>query len=245
MPTCPRCNADFPEGANVCGTCGYNMSGPSPSGGTNPWEKRSELGFFKALIETIKMVITKPAAFYGTLEKDGDWGGPIIYAVIISWIGVFFGVIWNMMFQLPLAGMGGREAGLGMLMSGGVVIVILIVAPILVLIGLFIMAGLLHLAGMILGDGEKGFEVTFKVVAYTATTNIANIVPFCGGLIQMIWALVLYMVGMTHAHKTEPWKGILAPILVMVLCCICIILFYMFLFASIMGMAGMSSVTSG
>lgn len=244
MPTCPRCNSEVEEGVAVCPTCGFNMSEgslPGGGGGDNPWEQRSEVGFARALMDTVKMVITNPVEFYGTLKKDGDWGSPIIYAIIVGWIGAILSFVWQFLFQSMMTLPIGGKAGVGSMMaSGGMMLIFVVLFPIFLLIGMFIWAGLLHLAGMILGDAEQGFEVTFKVVAYTTTTNLANIIPMCGGVLGGIWALILTMIGLKQAHRTEPWKAILSPVLVMVLCCVCVILLYVIGAASIIGMLGAS-----
>ena len=241
MATCPRCSSEIPEGADTCATCGYTP-GATTGGGENPWENRSELGLPKALMETVKMVVTNPVAFYGSLSKDGDWTSPILYAIIIGWIGAVFNFIWSILMQsmvsLPL---GGRAGAAHMMMSGGFQLVFVIFAPVFVLIGIFIWAGLLHLAGMVLGDAEQGFEMTFKVVSYTTTTQLANIIPMCGGAIGAIWGLILVMVGLKEGHRTEPWKAILTPILVIVFCCVCVGVMAAVFGAGIASLAGMAA----
>gem|GEM_PF-2831126 len=70
MTQCPRCNGEVPEGSLVCGTCGFNLSSPPPPPvGDNPWERREELGLGKALIETVKMVITNPVGLFSSIRK--------------------------------------------------------------------------------------------------------------------------------------------------------------------------------
>jgi len=139
------------------------------------------------------------------------------------------------MITLPMAG---RQAFGGMMLSGGVQFVFVILAPILILIGLFVVSGLLFLAGKILGDAEEGFEATFKVVAYSSTSNLAQIIPFCGGMIGGIWALILYIVGLKQAHRTETWKAVLTPFLVLALCCLCVAVITMVFGVGLASLAG-------
>jgi hypothetical protein len=72
---------------------------------------------------------------------------------------------------------------------------------------------------MIVGGANNGFEATVRVVCYAQTAQLAGIVPFCGGLIAAIWAIVLYVIGLATAHRTTQGKAVLAVLLPVVLCC--------------------------
>ena len=62
--------------------------GAPPAGGGNPWERRHTIGFFAALIETTKQVLTQPAAFFRSMPVTGGLGSPLLYAVIIAYVGL-------------------------------------------------------------------------------------------------------------------------------------------------------------
>jgi len=102
-----------------------------------------------------------------------------------------------------------RRLGLGLI----------ILAPIFVIIGVFIGAAILHLMLMIVGGAYNGFEATVRVVCYAQTAQLAGIIPFCGGLISMVWAIILYVFGLATAHRTTQGKAVLAVLLPVVLCC--------------------------
>lgn len=238
--TCPRCSASVDEAVEVCPTCGYNFTEAPATAEEIPWKRRQELGFFNALIETVKQVITQPQAFYKALTKDGDWASPIIYAIIVGWVGAFVGFIWSLMISpLPfLPAMRGREGLAALGMMGGVGLAMVILYPIFYIIILFIWSGILYLIGLLLGDSEQGFEMTFKSVAYANTASLARVIPFCGGWISGIWALVLIIFGLKETHKTETWKAILTPLIPAFLCFLCAIFLTFVLGASILGALG-------
>ena len=49
--------------------------------------------------------------------------------------------------------------------------------------------------------------------------ELAGIIPFCGGLISLVWAIILYVFGLSTAHRTTQGKAVLAVLLPVVLCC--------------------------
>lgn len=242
MPKCPECQAEIPEGASACAECGAEID-PQTLTGTeegNPWSKRSEIGWFKGFIDTVKAVTVNPTTFFASLQKNGDWGGALIFGVIVCWIGKAFETLWGLLaFSLIPWGVIDEPAlqFLPVAAITGISIISLIIAPVFILIGIFILAGLLHLAALILGDGEKGFEVTLKTVCYASVSRLAIILPFCGGILAFVWGLILLMVGMVQGHRTDTWKGVLAPLLILAFFACCIGMFIFF----ILGAAAASS----
>ena len=79
----------------------------------------------------------------------------------------------------------------------------------------------MHVAALVFGDGEKGFAVTFKAVAYSLSGSLLNIVPFCGGMIAGVVNLVFLIIGMKQGHGTEWWKAALSVLVWVVLFFIC------------------------
>ena len=72
---------------------------------------------------------------------------------------------------------------------------------------------------MMVKGARNGFEATFRVVAYGYSANIFLVVPFCGGLLAGVWAIILYIIGLREAHETTGGKAALAVFLPVVVCC--------------------------
>ena len=47
-----------------------------------PWGRRQERGFFNAFIETLSMVLTRPAEAFSVMKREGGLGEPLIYALM-------------------------------------------------------------------------------------------------------------------------------------------------------------------
>jgi hypothetical protein len=186
-----------------------------------PWEDPARTSVFERFTETIKRLATRPGEAYSRMPTTGGIGTPLLYAIVVGWIGIGFSVVWNVLFQgMWIPFLDQAEAGLMAGFTAAWGIGMAIVAPVLVIIGVFIGAAILHLMLMIVGGAKGGFEATVRVVCYAQTAQLAAIVPICGGLVSAIWAVVLYVIGLTTAHKTTTGKAVLAVVLPLVLCCV-------------------------
>jgi hypothetical protein len=216
---------------------GYGAGGGSapppyggPPGGSNPWERRHEIGFLTALIETTRQVLAEPTAFFRAMPITGGLGSPMLYAVIIAYVGLAASTIYNVVFRSVLSssltrmGGGGELERLAPFLQGGTSLIVnLLFGPVFIVIGLFISAGLFHLVLLAFGGATRGFEATFRVAAFSQAASIFNIIPACGGLISLVYTLVLLIIGLSEAHQISRGKGaaaVLVPFVVICCCCV-------------------------
>lgn len=191
-----------------------------------PWEDRQRLGFGNALIETIKLFFTSPKEAFERAREKGDFVSPLIYAIILSWVGAIVGLIWRAI--IPLGGAGFMmpagahlpfsAAGLGC----GMLIIYAIIAPVAILIGLFVCSAILHFCLLIVGGlahSTSGFEGTFRSLSYSSLSNLANVIPVVGWLIAILWSLYLNVTGLVRMHRTTAGRAILAILIPLVVCC--------------------------
>ncbi|MCK5832048.1 YIP1 family protein [bacterium] len=241
---CPYCGGSINE--DKCTNCGAMVPPESqldpdeapafehiPGVGANcdedsPWERMKELGFFPALIDTVKKIIFEASTFFEGMPKHGGYGMPLLYAIIFGAIGGVIGQLWSLLAQslsiAPLAMFGLSEQATAM--SGQMAFGFLgfflgiIIVPIAVTIGTFVQAGIYHLMLMLLGGAEEDFEVTFRVVAYSKTAEIAKVVPIAGSLVATIWGIILCINGLREAHNIENKVAVWAVLLPMIVCCL-------------------------
>jgi len=195
-----------------------------------PWEHREERGFVNAFIDTLTMVLTKPDQAFRMMRTEGGISEPFIYALI----GASAGGIVSVLFSIALQSMGiftGQRNAFAALAGMGIgTVVLIILVPIMVALALFIGTAIVHVCLMIVGGANKTFETTFRVLAFThGSTGPLQMIPFCGGLIAGIWALVVNCIGLARAHETTTARAVLAVLLPLVVCCGgCILLALMF-----------------
>ena len=225
---------------------------PAPEGEDNrktvPFEDTS-FSFFGGMFETIKLALFQPASFFRDYRFDGGIGRPMVFALVVGWFSIAVRAVWSLLFsasimsvmskyipnsdQLPFDRFGSQFmfSSIGALVS-------VFIAPILIILGLFIMAGIYHLFLMMVNGAKRGFETTFNVVSYSISARLFMIIPFCGSGVAWIYGLVISIIGLPLAHKTEGWKGAFAVLVPFLLCC-CLVLFVIFFFG--MAIAGIAS----
>jgi hypothetical protein len=198
-----------------------------------PWEHRQERGFFNAFIETLTMVLTRPAEAFSVMKREGGMGEPLIYALIGGCLGGIVSALFSLGFQSiglfsdknnSLAAMTGMGIGFGSI----------ILVPLGIVIFLFIWSGLAHLCLMIFGGANQSFETTFRVFAFTqGSAGPLQIIPLCGGLISGIWAIVCNCIGLARVQETDTGRAVLAVLSPLIVCCGGLFFAFMFLGAGI------------
>lgn len=208
---------------------------------TLPWEDRQRLGFFEALVETVRLFVTEPAEAWRRTPEKGSMVDPLLFAVIVSWIGVIFTSLYGLVFTVPwlkyLPPQMQRSFGSSMTGHATMAIGQMILAPIFIVIVLFIGSGILHLCLMLVGglsNSTAGFDGTFRVAAYSSVASLAGAIPFVGGLVSAIWKLILVVMGIMAIHRTTQGKAIAAVLIPIVVCCGCFALVMTVFFGMIM-----------
>jgi hypothetical protein len=239
MAECPYCRyslSDPPE--RFCPSCGRDLgSGSAPSlpapeaageGAGTPWERRQTIGIVAGLTETTQQVLTSPEAFFRGLSPRASIGDPLFYGVIVGYIGLVAAAVYNAVFNATLGSAFNNLADRPELarfmpvVHGGLGLAVnLILGPIVVAVGLFVWAGILHLMLLLLGGGARGFEASFRAIAYSSASSLFQIIPLCGGLVGGVYGFVLMIIGLSAAHGDSKGKAAAAVLIPLVLCCCC------------------------
>jgi hypothetical protein len=185
-----------------------------------PWDERQQKGFFTAFIETLQIVLTRPAEAFTVMKREGGFGEPLIYGLI----GGSVGAIVSFLFSIAFHSLGfltdqrnafGAMAGMGIGSIGFIIFI-----PLAIIIGLFIGAAVVHLCLMIVGGANQPFETTFRVLAFShGSTGVIQLIPVCGGIIAGVWAIVVNCIGLARAHETDTGRAVLAVFLPVIVCC--------------------------
>jgi len=166
-----------------------------------PWEHRQERGFFNAFIETLSMVLTRPAEAFSVMKREGGLGEPLIYALIGGSVGGIVAFLFSLGFR-SIGLFADRNNSLAAVTGMGIgSVAMIILLPLFIVIGLFIGSGIVHLCLMIVGGAKQPFETTFRVIAFSqGSAGPLQMIPLCGGLISGVWALVCNCIGLASAH---------------------------------------------
>ncbi|HVO09958.1 MAG TPA: YIP1 family protein [Vicinamibacteria bacterium] len=226
---CPSCGADLAQSAPPSFEAGGPAPPPPPGGPTAvPWDDRDRLGWVTALVETTRLVLAAPGVFFRSMPTTGGIGSPLLYAVIVGWMGLivasFYQAVFRSLMGSPLATLGDRPevtALVGWVEGWAGFVMQVALGGMFVVIGVFVGAGIVHLFLLLLGGARNGFETTVRVVCFAQATSVVFLVPFCGQLVAGVWTLVLYVIGLAAAHRIGHGKAAAATLLPLVLLCCC------------------------
>ena len=137
---------------------------PLPRSGL-PWDERETKGLLNAFIETLQMVLTKPAVAFDAMKREGGLGAPLLYAVIGGTFGGLFAVTYNFVLR-SFTPFTDRHGAVAHLFAGAGWMFLLVLTPVFVVIGMFVGSAILHLCLMIVGGAKQSFETTFRVVCF-------------------------------------------------------------------------------
>ncbi|MEM8930197.1 MAG: YIP1 family protein [Acidobacteriota bacterium] len=204
-----------------------------------PWDDRQRLGAGTAFVETIRLLAKQPSDAFARLRPDGDYVGPFVFGLIISWAMFLVNQVWTLIFGsiMPFADMG-VSAGMTLVQ----IVMYAIFWPVIYAFILFLSAGIYHLVLLVLSGLQRsqlGFEGTYKIVAYAQVSTLANVIPLIGWIIGLVLQIVLLVVGFQSAHRTDQGRAIAAALIPAALCCLCMFVAVFFFGAAIMAaMAG-------
>ena len=172
-----------------------------------------------SFINTVRNVILNPVGFFQGIRRQGDFVNPLIFAVVCALISALLGGIINLILS-PLFATPGDT---GEALAGGIAgfVFNLILAPIAAVAGLFIGAVITHLLVMLLVRPQHaGFEATFRVGAYSSVVQLVSWIPIIGGIVALVWVIVLSIFGIRELHTTTTGRAalvVLIPVAVILL----------------------------
>lgn len=175
---------------------------PGEEGEYCPWEDMEGLGFFRAFLTTLKEVLFSPTQFYRRMPTSQGLTNPLIFALILGVLGGVLGLAWQQVFGFRV----GQFSGI----PTSHLVWITIVLPPIVLVILFLGSAIVHLCIMVVGGNRRGFEATFRVIAYSWSTQIFALIPFLGGVITTIYALIIEIIGLRESHRIGTGRAAVA-----------------------------------
>ena len=208
-----------------------------------PWENRSELGFFVALLQTIKGVLFDPAVTFERMKREGGLGNPMFFSVLLGTVATLVSVVYQLAFNiniqnfLPAASRQPFAAQAGA--NTVALIAVAILSPFLIaVVNCFITSGILHLSLMLCSGIRRPFETTFRTNCYAfGATSVFQLVPFCGGFIAPVWWIVALCIGMAKTHEITTGKSVFGVLLPIGICCFALLVFYGVLIAFVVSAA--------
>ena len=192
------------------------------------WEQPDQRGRFNGFWVTVKDVLFSPVSFFDTLRTQGDYFMPLIFALIVAFLGGIVSTIWGNVFSsffqemfLSMYPQNSYPPNLAAwekyIMMGSVFML-----PAAEFVAIFLSSLIIHFLLIILNGAKNGFEATFRSVCYIRACNLFLFVPILGGLITFFYTLILQIISLKEMHEIDAWKAFLAVFLpIFLLCCCC------------------------
>jgi hypothetical protein len=197
--------------------------GPVPPPNPLPWEARETRGLLPSFFDTLGLLVTRPAEAWVRMRQSGDSTSPLLFGTAVCWLSMALqGILFRLIATPILPGFLGRRFGMLGRFGGTGLAVRLIVAPFVIVIALFLGAAILHFCCMLVGalqNSTSGFEGTLRAVCYSEVSSLASIIPVVGGLIAIVWWIVLAVQGVVRLHQTTSGKAVAAVLIPVVVCC--------------------------
>lgn len=213
MTICPHCRYES-RGVDTCPLCGTGLpaGGPAPRA-AEPAPRWEEPGapLLAGLLATWRGSVFDPSHFFSRVRWDGPAGRPILYMLVVVTIGAVFSLFWQATGVEPST----APEGWGGLEPGRLAALEFFVTPFAALLGLLLWGAVLHLFALMLAPGHRGFGATVRAICYAAGPAVFTIVPIAGGLVALVWPIVLTAFGVREAHRTTGGRAaaiVLLPI---------------------------------
>ena len=246
MMQCPQCGYVQPEGEE-CIRCGVVISkylrykeraergreAAGPPQEEPAWEQIGEKGVLRGIFQTIKDVLFSPSRFFRQMPVEKGIQMPLLFGVIMGTFGGLMPLWWNFLLSA-------RVTGIRDVFSSTFFILYALLLPLFTAITIFVASGINHVCLMLVKGNKRGFEATFRVIAYSEAAYLWNIIPLLGGVIYSFYTVVLYIIGLREVHGITTGRAALAvfiPLIVLLL--VFFLVVAAILIPLIMGVSGM------
>lgn len=222
---CPGCRrvGEYPaEGRGrevTCPHCAHRFPAPESVPVIYlPWEDRGNLGWFRALWETVRISLLAPRTFFSRMPISGGWFSPVSYAAIVG--GLALAV--RSLAAVALLGTG-STAGLqpqDLAALKRMHLTLAVLAPVGAVLTTLSFAALVHLTVLVVGGAEPSLQTTARVVCYAGSAQLLMVIPWIGAPLGALWVVVLTVIGLREAQELSTGKAVvaaLAPVLLLLM----------------------------
>ncbi len=207
-----------------------------PSAAVIPWEDPA-VPWPTAFLTTIAAFFAGPRAAFARVPVKGDVLRPLVFAILVGWIGQFVYGVWEITLGDALyrwiPGYPGSEE-----LPRGSYFAIMALAPLFTAIGLVLSSSITHVCLLLFGGARNGFAATFRALCYVQVATLVLMIPFCGTFIAGFVALVFEVIGISEMHRIGLGKAAAAVLLPVLLCCVCLGIAFMLAGAAFMSALG-------
>lgn len=231
--SCPHCGYEADPDQAECPLCGTPLrgggseeerdvatgsapggvsaaSGPAEARGARvpgreltPWEAEG----FGGLIDSWWESLSDPGGFFSRVDWAGGLERPLLYYLLFVILGAGLSAVWTALLGQALGSAVGVE-GAGVL--GWSPLFRFFVSPFLALASLGFTALAVHAGVRLLADQPRRLGATVRTLCYAAGPQALLVVPVVGGIVALIWSIVLAVLGLGAAHRITGLRAAVA-----------------------------------
>ncbi|MBT3252840.1 MAG: hypothetical protein HN995_10895 [Candidatus Marinimicrobia bacterium] len=168
-----------------------------------PWEKKHELGFFVAFIETIKAFLLRPAATFSVMRRNAGISDALVYTVAIQ----VFTFLWTFTLADPDTDMflpQNPELRDMLDLPENFSQIMVLAYPISVILLQFLSAFAVHLSLKWRDLQTYDFTLIFRMFAYASgTASLLILLPIVGGFFSMGMTIYLGYMGLRTIYAMD------------------------------------------
>ena len=178
-----------------------------------PWEKKHELGFFVAFIETIKAFLLRPAATFSVMRRNAGISDALVYTVAIQ----VFTFLWTFTITEPNPEMflpQNPELRELLDLPENFSQIMVLAYPISVILLQFISAFGVHLSLKWRGLQTYDFTLIFRMFAYASgTASLLILLPIIGGMLSLGMTIYLGYTGLRTIYALDVGSFLITAIM--------------------------------
>ncbi len=178
-----------------------------------PWERTDKFGVAGGFVQTVKRATLHPQAFFGHMPLRG-MAKPLAFFLLVGCIQLAAQLGWGAagMTFMDLVTQRPEEASVTTSLGEGGYL-LFIIFPLVLTTLLFAMSGLNHLFLMATKAANRGFEATFRAVAYGSAPLVLSVIPYAGDMLGLVWNLAVTIIAYKYIHRTSYARVALAMLI--------------------------------
>lgn len=194
-----------------------------------PWDSRLQAGSIATFAQTARMVLLNPGEAFLRMRVEGRLAGPLLYNAIGGWIGLIASALYAVLvarIQHPPPNPTQLQQMFALTPEKAILELkfVAVAGPFLVTASSVICAGIVHLLLMLTGGAKRPFHVTLRVFFFSyGSTQLLQLLPFCGSIAAPVWLMVSCIVGLAVAHGTTTGRTVATMVLFLAACGLCCI----------------------
>lgn len=168
-----------------------------------PFEDLEHFGFFAGMYQTIRRTCLSPKLFFSVMPLRGLIR-PMVFGLMVTEFVLIMSAFWQLSGVPDLTTIFMEQQGMAPLSPQETLnpMLLFVMVPLLYLFELFLSTAVIHGVLSILKSGKRGFEGTFRVMAYCQAPVILSALPF-GTILAVPWSLAVTFIGLKYMHSTD------------------------------------------